>query len=103
MTFMHRMTFKAGLVLAMLIPVVALAQEPFGGKPIRVINPYAPGGVVDILARALVEKIGTTTGTAFVVESKSGGGGNIGTDYVAQAPADGQTWLIATTPCLAAE
>lgn len=89
---------RAGLLaVSALLPALALAQEPFGSKPIRVINPYAAGGGVDILTRALVEKIGSATGTPFVVEAKPGGGGNIGTDSVAQAPADGQTWLIATT------
>lgn len=95
-TFTRRMALLAAAT-AFLVGTATHADEPLGSKPIRVINPYAAGGVVDILTRALVEKIGATTGTTFVVESKPGGAGNIGTDFVAQAAADGATWLIATT------
>lgn len=76
---------------------LAMAQDTFPSKPIHVINPYAPGGVVDVLTRALTDRMSKNMGVPFVIESKSGGAGNIGTDYVAQSPADGYTWLIATT------
>jgi len=76
---------------------VAWAQASFPNKPIRVINPYAPGGVVDILTRPVVNKLGAALGVPMVVEAKPGGGSTIGTDFVASAPPDGYTWLIATT------
>ncbi|MCA0242887.1 MAG: tripartite tricarboxylate transporter substrate binding protein [Proteobacteria bacterium] len=78
-------------------PSLSRAQDAFPSKPIQVINPYAPGGIVDILTRALTDRMSKSMGVPFVVESKSGGGGNIGTDFVAQSRPDGYTWLIATT------
>lgn len=86
------------LALAPLInPALVWAQGDYPSKPIHLINPYAAGGIVDVLARALSDRLGASMGVPFVVESKSGGGGNIGTDYAAQQPGDGYTWLIATT------
>lgn len=75
----------------------AMAQEAYPSKPIRIINPYAAGGVVDTLTRAIAETMSISMGVPLVVEAKPGGASTIGTDYVAQAPADGYTWLIATT------
>lgn len=87
----------ASMAAAMQLATCAVAQDVYPHKPVHVINPYAAGGVTDILTRAVMEKIGTSMGVPFVVEAKPGGGSTIGTDYVAQAPADGYTWLIATT------
>jgi tripartite-type tricarboxylate transporter receptor subunit TctC len=82
--------------LAMLHPF-AVAQPAYPNRTIHLVNPYAPGGVVDILARALASRLGPALGTPMVVEARPGGGSTIGTDHVASAPADGYTWLIATT------
>lgn len=93
-----RLLARGGLyAIVALAAGTAAAQSAFPGKAIHVINPYAAGGVVDILTRALTERMSRTMGTPFVVEARPGGAGSIGTDYVAQAPADGHTWLIATT------
>lgn len=69
----------------------ALAQ---GGKPIRLIVPYAPGGPLDITARTLAERVQPTLGNV-IVENRPGAGGNIGTDLVAKAAPDGLTIGIA--------
>lgn len=87
----------AGLAAAMQLGTGAVAQDAYPSKPVHVINPYAAGGVTDILTRALTEKIGSSMGVPFVIEARPGGGSTIGTDLAAQAPADGHTWLIATT------
>lgn len=63
-------------------------------KPIRLIVPYAPGGPLDVTARALAERAQARLGT-IIVENKPGAGGNIGSDYVAKAPPDGQVIGIA--------
>ncbi|WP_137919576.1 tripartite tricarboxylate transporter substrate binding protein [Hydrogenophaga sp. 2FB] len=98
MNLVQRLFVRASVAtLAALIGHAAFAQGEFPNKPIRIINPYAAGGVVDILARALSKKMAQSMNVPFVVESKPGGGGNIGTDHVAQSPANGYTWLIATT------
>ncbi len=65
-------------------------------KPIRLIVPYAPGGPLDITARALAERVKDSLGTV-IVENKPGAGGNIGADAVAKAAPDGLTIGIAAT------
>jgi len=71
---------------------VSLAQT----KPIRLIVPYAPGGPIDITARALAERVKDTLGTV-IIENRPGAGGNIGADAVAKAAPDGLTIGIAAT------
>jgi tripartite-type tricarboxylate transporter receptor subunit TctC len=71
---------------------LALAQS----KTIRLIVPYAPGGPLDITARALAERVKDSLGTV-IVENKPGAGGNIGADVVAKAAPDGLTIGIAAT------
>ncbi|SFM86098.1 tripartite tricarboxylate transporter substrate binding protein [Variovorax sp. OV329] len=72
----------------------ALAQP--GGRPIRIIAPYAAGGPIDVTARVLAEKVKDSLGTV-IIENKPGAGGNIGADAVAKAAPDGLTIGIAAT------
>ncbi len=77
--------------LALSASAGAIAQA---AKPIRLIVPYAPGGPLDITARALAERAQGTLGT-IVVDNKPGAGGNIGSDLVAKAAPDGHTIGVA--------
>lgn len=72
----------------------AAAQPHYPGKPIRYIVPYPPGGPLDIVARALAQKIGPRLGQQVLVDNRPGAGGNIGADLVAKSPADGYTILM---------
>ena len=72
----------------------AFAQD--SGQPIRLVVPYAPGGPIDVTARALAERVRDSLGTV-IIENKGGAGGNIGADYVAKAAPDGLTIGIAAT------
>ena len=85
----RRTLFVAGLALAACASAFAQA-----GKPIRLIVPYAPGGPLDVTARALGERVEARLGTV-IVENKPGAGGNIGSDYVAKAAPDGSVIGIA--------
>lgn len=77
----------------------ALLASPFTfaqQAPIRLIVPYAPGGPLDVTARALAERVRDSLGTV-IVDNKPGAGGNLGADAVAKAAPDGHTIGIAAT------
>ena len=69
------------------------AATNFPQRPIRIVVPYAPGAINDVLARAMSERLQTLLGQPVVVENRAGGGAVIGTQAVASAPADGYTLL----------
>src|SRR3954463_2741414 len=71
------------------------AADKYPVKPIRFVVPYAPGGGSDITARALAQKLGDSLEQPFVVDSRPGASGLIGTELVAKSPADGYTILLA--------
>jgi tripartite-type tricarboxylate transporter receptor subunit TctC len=75
--------------------------QSYPTKPVRVIVPYAAGGSVDLVARMIGQKLGEALGQQFVVDNRAGVGGNIGTEYVARAAADGHTLLVGTSNALA--
>lgn len=89
----------AAAALAGLTP--AHAQDWPGGKPIRIIVPYAPGGSSDIIARAIATPLGEALKTNVIVENKPGANGNTGTDFVAKSPADGLTIVLCDVGALA--
>src|SRR5205085_1419007 len=80
-------------LLAAWFAVAAYAQ-PYPGKPIRLIVPYAAGGTSDILARQIGPKLSETWGQPVVVENKTGANGNVGADFVAKSAPDGYTLLL---------
>jgi tripartite-type tricarboxylate transporter receptor subunit TctC len=68
-------------------------QGDFPSKPIRIVVPYSPGAINDMLARALAKRLEASMGQSVVVENRAGGGAVIGTSAVANAAADGYTLL----------
>lgn len=87
---MSRVMRWAVVVLAAL-NVPAFAQADYPNRPVRVIVPFAPGGVVDVMARLLTQKLSETMGKNFYVDNIGGAGGNIGTARAAAAEKDGYT------------
>ncbi len=77
-----------------LLSAVGMAQAQ-SGKPVRIVVPFAPGGVQDILARSFSVEMGAALGQTVIVENRAGAGGTIGTGFVARAEADGSVMVMA--------
>ena len=82
------------------LPGIALAQR-YPARPVRLVVGYAAGGAADTLARIVGQALSESLGQTFVVENRTGAGGNIATETVLRAPADGYTMLVNTTPNIA--
>ncbi len=88
----------AGLLFTPMLAGTAWAQASYPVGPIRFVVPYPPGGPTDLMARLLQPELQTRLGVTVVIENKAGAGGNVGSSEVArQAPADGQTLLLAAS------
>lgn len=89
----------AGLatILPVLAPEISRA-EPWPTRTVRVVVPFAAAGAVDLLARYVSARLQKQLGQSFVVDNRPGAGGNVGTELVVQAPADGYTLLVSGLP-----
>ncbi len=85
----HPIGRRAAMGVALALP--ALAQPAWPTQSVRYINPYPPGGPTDTLSRRLCLKLSELSGQQFLVENRSGAGGNVGVDAVAKSRPDGYT------------
>jgi tripartite-type tricarboxylate transporter receptor subunit TctC len=69
--------------------------QDYPAKPVRIVDPFSPGGGSDLLARTVAQKLTERLGQSFVVENRAGGGGHIGADVVVKSPPNGYTLLVA--------
>lgn len=95
MNFNRRATLIVSVAAAALAAVSAQAQD-FPARPIKFVVGYAAGGPTDVIARIIGQEVSTTLGQPVVVENRAGANGNIGTELVARAPADGYTLIVNT-------
>ena len=89
------MRTPAVLIAACIFSATALAQS-YPTRPVRMVVPFAAGGAVDTVARALGQKLGESWKQPVIVDNRPGAGGNIAAEVVAKAPGDGYTVLITT-------
>jgi tripartite-type tricarboxylate transporter receptor subunit TctC len=87
---------------AMVLPIsgLALAQE-WPTRPVRLINPFAAGSAVDVVARLVAARLSQNVNVQFVVENRTGASGNIGTEVAARARPDGDTFLVGSPGTMA--
>ena len=90
----RRRALAAALLLAS--SGIALAQEAWPSKPVRMIVPFAPGGSTDVVARMVGQRLSALWNQPVVIENRAGAGGNVGADVVAKSPGDGYTLLMAS-------
>ncbi|MCO6415076.1 tripartite tricarboxylate transporter substrate binding protein [Siccirubricoccus sp. KC 17139] len=90
------MTISRRLLLgaAATLPLAAPALAAFPEQPVRVVVPWNPGGLADILMRALGPGMGRLLGQPVVIENRAGANGAVGTQVVARSPADGHTLIL---------
>src|SRR5512144_1095945 len=95
-----------GATMKLLLAVLAFAcsalaqAQAFPNRPVNIVVPYPPGGLIDLVARALQPFLQTQLGVPVVAENHAGAGGNVGAEVVSRAAPDGYTLLLAN-PSLA--
>jgi len=94
MKFLFIRVFIVFIAFIANVSAVSAQSQPYPNKPIKIISPFATGGIDDTFSRVVGQGLSESLGQPVVVENKTGGGGNIGADFVAKAPADGYTLVM---------
>ncbi len=84
----------AAVAVALGAAAVQGQLAPYPAKPVKIVVAFTAGGTTDIMARTIGQRLSEKLKQPFVVENKPGAGGNIGTEFVARAPADGYTLIV---------
>jgi tripartite-type tricarboxylate transporter receptor subunit TctC len=90
---------RGGRVLAAIIvaaatlalPIRVAQAQDWPTRPVKIVVPYGPGGISDVLARIIADRLSARFGQRFIIETRSGANGAIGTEYAVRSPADGYT------------
>src|SRR5215831_8164875 len=90
------LSLAAGAAALPALSRISWAQA-YPSRPVRLIVPFGSAGATDITARLMGQRLSERLGQPFIVENRPGAGGNIGTEAVVRAPADGYTILLAAT------
>ena len=82
------------LAVFMLLAAQAAFGQAYPNKPVKIVVAFTAGGTTDIMARTVAQRLAERFKQPFIIENKPGAGGNIGTEMVVRAPADGYTLII---------
>ncbi len=96
---MNRIARLLLLLCVAVFPASAMGQAASG--PVRIVAPFPPGGITDLLARSLSEELAKHLGQQVIVENRAGAGGNLGAEVVAKAAPNGQVLLMSSASPLA--
>src|SRR5215467_10061958 len=93
---------RVAIAVFLVVPSAGLSHaqgqaQGYPNRPVRIVVPFAPGGVTDVMARLLAQKLSENLGKEFFVDNRAGAGGNIGTGVAAAAPADGYTLVLTSS------
>ena len=91
MADLRRILATAAMLLALYAPAAA---QDYPNRPVRLVVPFPPGGINDIVGRVIAQHLGDRLGKQVIVENRGGAGGVVGSEFVANAPKDGHTLLI---------
>jgi tripartite-type tricarboxylate transporter receptor subunit TctC len=94
---MVKLRFPCAVTVVLALAAGATCAQTYPVKPVRMINPFSPGGSLDLVARSLAKSMSAELGQQVVVENRPGAGGNIGIELVAKSPPDGYTLLAVQT------
>ena len=81
---------------SLLLTAIPAQSQTFPAKPVRIIAPFPPASVADVLARPIAQKMTETWGQPVIVDNRTGAAGNVGAEVAAKAPPDGYTLLLGT-------
>ncbi|WP_294256421.1 tripartite tricarboxylate transporter substrate binding protein [uncultured Comamonas sp.] len=95
---MQRRDFMAAAAFAGFTGIAAAQAPSWPARPLRLVVPFPPGGLIDRMARLIGPRLAQSLGQPVVVDNKPGAGGNLGAADVARAAADGYTLLMASPP-----
>src|SRR5262245_40347337 len=87
----------SSLALGLLTSLAAAqspVQDPYPGKPIRIVVPFAPGGTTDIVARAMADELKSNLGQPILIENKPGADGILAIQELVRSGADGYTFML---------
>ncbi len=89
---------KLALTCALLAATACLHAQTYPARPIRVVVPVPPGGIIDVVGRLLSQKITEQSGQTVIVDNRTGGLTSVGSEMVARSPGDGYTLLLQSLP-----
>jgi tripartite-type tricarboxylate transporter receptor subunit TctC len=93
----HRRQSRWLISLSLLSVTIPAEAQTYPNRPVRIVAPFPAGGGLDLVSRALGQRLSTALGQSIIIDNRSGADGMIGTEQVAKATPDGYTLLISST------